>query len=97
MMHTLIYQENMSAYLLETNRTFLGRKRTKYIKMTYFFLKDKINERESRSDISPESKWDDMLLKPSQGIRFKQTGVGCKMSLSNGLVEHFICCCMMHQ
>ncbi len=43
---SLIYQDNMSAILLETNGKASSTKRTKHIKVKYFYIKDKIGQGE---------------------------------------------------
>jgi hypothetical protein len=77
MTHALIYQDNKSAILLETNGKFLSSKRTKHIKMKYFFVKDKVDQGEVKIEHKPgEEMWVDMLSKPSQGIRFERDRSG---------------------
>ena len=69
--HAVVYQDNKSAILLETNGKFSSSKRTKHIKMKYFFVKDKVDDGEVKIVYEPgESMWVDMLSKPSQEIRF---------------------------
>lgn len=46
MTHALIYQENKSTILLQMNGKFSSSKRTKHIKMKYFFVKDKVDNSE---------------------------------------------------
>lgn len=68
----IIYQDNKSAILLEVNGKFSISKRTKHIKMKYFFVKDKVEDGEVEIRHEPgENMWVDMLSKPSQGIRFE--------------------------
>jgi hypothetical protein len=43
---SLIYQDNMSAMLLETNGKASSSKQTKHIKVKYFFIKDKVDQGE---------------------------------------------------
>ncbi len=43
---SLLYQDNMSAILLETNEKASSSKRTKHIKVKYFYIKDKIHQGE---------------------------------------------------
>ena len=70
--HATIYQDNKSAILLETNGKFSSSKRTKHIKMKFFFVKDKVDEGEVKIEHLPDEKlWIDMLTKPSQGICFE--------------------------
>ncbi len=42
----LLYQDNMSAMLLETNGKARSLKHTKHIKVNYFFIKDKVDQGE---------------------------------------------------
>jgi hypothetical protein len=46
MTHAVIYQDNKSMILMETNRKWSSSKRTKHIKMKYFFVKDKVDQGE---------------------------------------------------
>jgi hypothetical protein len=70
--HALVYQDNKSAILLETNGKMSSSKRTKHIKMKYFFIKDKVDSGEVQIEHLPTEKmWIDMHTKPSQGIRFE--------------------------
>jgi hypothetical protein len=39
---SLLYQDNMSAILLETNGRVSSSKRTKHIKVKYYLIKDKV-------------------------------------------------------
>jgi hypothetical protein len=43
---SLLYQDNMSAILLETNGRASSPKRTKHIKVKYYLIKDKVNQKE---------------------------------------------------
>jgi hypothetical protein len=43
---SLLYQDNMSAMLLKTNGRASSSKRTKYIKVKYLFIKDRIDQGE---------------------------------------------------
>ncbi len=40
----LLYQDNMSAILLKTNRKACSSKGTKHIKVKYLFIKDKVRQ-----------------------------------------------------
>ena len=69
--HAVVYQDNKSAILLETNGKFSSSKRTKHIKMKYFFIKDKVDDGEVKIVHEPgDNMWIDMLSKPSVGKRF---------------------------
>eukprot|EP00957_Ditylum_brightwellii_P019975 1508249-Ditylum_brightwellii.AAC.1 len=41
-----LYQDNLSAMLLERNGKWLSKKKTKHINVQYFFVKDRINNGE---------------------------------------------------
>ncbi|KAL7461201.1 hypothetical protein ACHAXS_001624, partial [Conticribra weissflogii] len=70
---SVIYQDNKSAILLETNGKGSTSKRTKHIKVRYFFVKDKINSGEADVKYCPKDKmWADVLTKPLQGAEFKK-------------------------
>jgi hypothetical protein len=70
--HALVYQDNKSAILLETNGKMTSSKRTKHIKMKYFFIKDKVDSGEVQIEHLPTEKmWINMHTKPSQGLRFE--------------------------
>jgi hypothetical protein len=43
----LLYQDNMSGMLLKTNGRASSSKRTKHIKVKYFFIKDKVDQGEA--------------------------------------------------
>jgi hypothetical protein len=43
---SLLYQDNMSAILLETNGRASSSKKTKHIKVKYYLIKDKIDQKE---------------------------------------------------
>ncbi len=65
----LIYQNNMSAMLLETNGKVSSSKRTKHIRVKYFFIKDKVNEGEVTIEQCPTGQmWTDINTKPKQGL-----------------------------
>jgi hypothetical protein len=64
MTHALIYQDNKIAILLETNGKWSSSKRTKHIKMKYFFVKDCIDKGKVVIEHKPDTKmWVDMLSK----------------------------------
>ena len=70
--HAVVYQDNKSAILLEINGKQSSSKRTKHIKMKYFFVKDKVDEGEVRIEHKPsEEMWVDILTKPKQGRPFR--------------------------
>jgi hypothetical protein len=68
----LLYQDNMSAILLETNGRASSSKRTKHIKIKYFFIKDKVDQGEITIKHCPtEQMWTDINTKPQQGVVFR--------------------------
>lgn len=73
MSHALIQQDNKSAILLEVNGKMSSTKRTKHIRIKYFFITDRI----AQGDIAVEHKptdemWIDMHTKPKQGTPFRK-------------------------
>ena len=70
---SLLYQDNMSAILLETNGKASSSKRTKHIKIKYFSIKDKIDQGEITVEHCPtEQMWTDINTKPKQGAVFRE-------------------------
>ena len=70
---SLLYQDNMSAILLETNGKASSSKRTKHIKVKYFYIKDKIDQGEITVQHCPtEQMWTDINTKPKQGAVFRE-------------------------
>ncbi len=62
----------MSAILLETNGKASSSKRTKHIKVRYFFIKDKVDRGEITIEHCPmEQMWTDINTKPKQGLAFR--------------------------
>jgi hypothetical protein len=67
----LLYQDNMSAILLETNGKASSSRRTKHIKVKYFYIKKKVDDREIVIKHCPmEQMWTDINTKPKQGKVF---------------------------
>ena len=63
----------MSAILLETNGKASSSKRTKHIKVKYFYIKDKINQDEIVVEHCPTNQmWNDIKTKPKQGAVFRE-------------------------
>jgi hypothetical protein len=61
----------MSAILLKTNGKASTSKRTKHIKVKYFYIKDKIDQDENFVEHCPiEQMWTDINTKPKQGAIF---------------------------
>jgi hypothetical protein len=60
---SLLYQDNMSAILLETNGQVSSSKRTKHIKVKYYFTKDKVGQGEITVKHCPtDQMWTDTLI-----------------------------------
>ena len=71
---SLLYQDNMSAILLETNGRASSSKLTKHIKVKYFLIniKDKVDREEITMEHFPtEQMWTDINTKPKQGAVFR--------------------------
>ncbi len=70
--HAIIYQDNKSAILLESNGKFSSGKRTKHIKAKYFFVTDKMAEGDIVVKHAPtETMWADINTKPKLGRAFR--------------------------
>jgi hypothetical protein len=68
----IVYQDNMSALLLEKNGRVSSLKRTKHIKAKYFLIKDYYNSGEIDIKFCPTEKmWADVLAKLLQGQKFR--------------------------
>jgi hypothetical protein len=68
---TVVYQDNKSAILLESNGKASSSKRTRHIDIKFFFVKDRINSGEIRVEHCPtESMIADFFTKPLQGSLF---------------------------
>jgi hypothetical protein len=67
------YQDNKSAILMETNGKSSSSKRTKHIRICYFFIQDKIEQQEIAVKHCPtDQMWIDINTKPKQGLQFRQ-------------------------
>jgi hypothetical protein len=67
-----LYQDNISTQLLIKNRWMSSGKHTKHIKAKFFFIKDRVNNREIKVFDCPTHKmWADVMTKPLQGMAFK--------------------------
>jgi hypothetical protein len=84
---SLLYQDNMSAILLETNGKASSSKRTKHIKVKYFYITDKIAQHEITVEHCPtEQMWTDINTKPKQGAVFREFR-GQVMGISGDYVD----------
>ncbi len=67
----MLYQDNMSAILVETNGRASSSKQTKHIMVKYFIIKDNVDWEEITIDHCPtEQMWMDINTKPKQGAVF---------------------------
>eukprot|EP00804_Cyclotella_cryptica_P026975 CCRYP_021075-RB/>CCRYP_021075-RB protein AED:0.60 eAED:0.34 QI:0/-1/0/1/-1/0/1/0/236 len=70
--HAIIYQDNQSAILLETNGQMSSGKGTKHIKAKYFLVAEKVANGELKIKHVPTDKmWADVNTKPKQGLGFR--------------------------
>ncbi len=68
---SLLYQDNMSTILLKTNGRTSSSKQTKHIKVKYFLIKDKMEQKEIIIEhCPPDQMWTDINTKPKQGTVF---------------------------
>ncbi len=68
----LLYQDNVSVILLETNGRGSSSKHTKHIKVKYFFIKVKVDQGEITIKHCPTKQmWTDINTKPKQGLVFR--------------------------
>jgi hypothetical protein len=68
----ILYQDNKSAMLLQENGKASSSKRTKHIHIRYFFITDRIRNKELRVEWLPtENMIADFMTKPLQGNTFK--------------------------
>jgi hypothetical protein len=69
---SLLYQDNMSAILLETNGRASSSKRTKHIKVKYFLIKDKVDREEiTIQHCLTKQMWVGINTKPKQRTVFR--------------------------
>ena len=69
----VIFQDNKSTMLLERNGKLSSSKRTKHIKVRYFFITDRISKGEVRVEWCPTKEMvADFMTKPLQGALFKK-------------------------
>ena len=69
---SILYQDNMSAILLEKNGKASSSKRTKHIKVKYFYIKEKVDNGEIEIEHCPTNQmWTDINTKPKQGAVYR--------------------------
>lgn len=70
---TILYQDNKSSMLLEQNGRMCSTKRTKHIEVRYFYIKDRVANKEIRIEYCPTADMiSDYFTKPTQGSLFLQ-------------------------
>jgi hypothetical protein len=69
----LLYQDNKSSILLETNGRGSSGKRTRHMNVRYFFIADRVKSKEIRIEYCPTGiMLADYFTKPLQGLLFRQ-------------------------
>ena len=69
----ILYQDNKSAILLETNGRRSAGKRSRAINVRYFFLTDQVEKGNVTIQYCPtDDMWGDYMTKPLQGVKFKK-------------------------
>jgi hypothetical protein len=69
----IVYQDNLSAMLLEKNGKASSSKRTKHINIRYYFVTDRIKKGDLSVEWCPtEDMTADFMTKPNQGATFKK-------------------------
>ena len=70
---SIIYQDNSSSILLEKNGKSSSSKRTRHMNIRYFFITDKVGNKEIRVEYCPmEEMTSDYFTKPLQGALFRK-------------------------
>ena len=69
----ILYQDNKSAILLETNGKRSAGKRSRAINIRYFFLTDQVEKGNMSMEYCPtDMMWADYMTKPLQGEKFRK-------------------------
>ena len=91
---SLLYPDNMSPILFETNRKASNLKCTKHIKVKYFYIKDKIDQGKITVKHCPtEQMGTDINTKPKQGAVFREFHgqvMGVSVDYVDSVFEHSI-------
>ena len=67
----IIYQDNMSAMLLEKNGMASSSRRTRHVNLRYYFITDRISSRECTVEYCATANMiGDFFTKPLQGTKF---------------------------
>ena len=71
--HNIMHQDNQSCMRLKINGALSSFGCTEYIKEIYYYITDKIKDRDIEVKYFPiDEMWVDMLTKPKQGTPFKK-------------------------
>ena len=69
----VLYQDNQSAMVLETNGTKSLSKRTRHLNICYYFITDQIKKKQLEVKYCPtDDMIGDFMTKPLQGSKFKK-------------------------
>jgi hypothetical protein len=69
----ILYQDNQSAILLETNGKKSSSKRTRALNIRYYFIADQVAKGNMEIEfLSTKKMWADFMSKPLQGKLFRQ-------------------------
>ena len=69
----ILYQDNMSSILLETNGRSSAGKRSRALNIRYFFVTDQVEQGNvSIEHMSTDDMWADYMTKPLQGEKFRK-------------------------
>ena len=74
----ILLQDNKSAILLESNGKASSSKRTKHIKIRYFFITDRVSKGDLSIEWCPTNEMvGDFMTKPLQGAKFRKFREQC--------------------
>jgi hypothetical protein len=70
---SILYQDNTSSILLETNGRGSSTKRTRHMNIRYFFIKDQVDSKRVKIEHCPTGDMlADFFTKPLQGMQFQK-------------------------
>ncbi len=70
---SVLYQDNMSAILLETNGKVSSMKQTNNIKVNYYYIKEKVDNGEIKIENCPTRQmWTEINTKPKHGLVYRK-------------------------
>jgi hypothetical protein len=90
----ILLQDNKSAILLESNGKASSSKRTKHIKIRYFFITDRVSKGDLSIEWCPTDEMvGDFMTKPLQGAKFRKfrdliMGVNSKFGATGKRARH---------